>query len=169
MAMGSWTCWYDRLYKREDLPLESTSLDAVTTWVKTGINCPIMLLVFFIVDPLEMLSFFCVSVLYKGIWDFFIKLWWQYSKTKILIIMKIGLTKLFLVHFFCFYRQEEEVLWHGVLTRRMQRPTSFTASSLSTECGILIKASTPATWRAGHRSRLSTQQSLFMVRSGADL
>lgn len=50
---------------------KSTNLDTMTPWVKTGMNCPIRLLIFFIVDPLEMLSIFCLSVLCKDIWDFF--------------------------------------------------------------------------------------------------
>ena len=72
-AMGSWACWYGRPYRRDDPHLGRTSLDAVTTLVKIGINCRIMLLLIFIVDPLEMLDVFCTCVLYRGIWIFLLR------------------------------------------------------------------------------------------------
>lgn len=55
------------------LHLERTSLDAVRTLVKTGMNCHIILLLIFIVDPLEMLGIFCVSVQHRGIWIFLLR------------------------------------------------------------------------------------------------
>lgn len=67
-ATGICASRYSRPYRRDDLCLERTSLDAITTLVKIIMNCHIMLLKIFIVDPLEMLGIFCMSVLHRGNW-----------------------------------------------------------------------------------------------------
>lgn len=72
-AMGSWACWYCKPYRKGDLHPERTRLDATTALVKIGMNCHIMSLVIFIVDLLEMLHVFCMSVPYRGIWVFLLR------------------------------------------------------------------------------------------------
>lgn len=55
-----------RQYRRDDLPLERVSLDAITTLVKIGMNRVTY-------NPLEMSGIYCTSVLYRGIRIFRLK------------------------------------------------------------------------------------------------
>lgn len=58
--------------KREDLPLESTDFRCHDNLGEDRGELLYKVAYIFIVDPLEKSSIFCLSVLYKGIWDFFL-------------------------------------------------------------------------------------------------